>query len=716
MKKVLVSLILIISNFCAHADEGMWLPYLISANFEAMAKLGYKLTPQDIYDVNKGCMKDAVLIFGGGCTGEIISAEGLVLTNHHCGYDAIANLSTVEKNYLMNGFAAKNRSEEMACTGLSVKILNRIEDITAKVKKATKKATGEALEKKLEAFIKKMTEEQKLLGFEIDIKPFYSGNQYLMMVYQKFTDIRLVATPSESLGKFGGDTDNWMWPRHTCDFSMFRIYCDNNNKPAAFNINNRPFQPKYHFPINAKGVKEGDYAMTFGYPGRTSRYLTSYGVDLAVNESNPSIVKIRDKRLGIMKEEMNKDMATELKYASSYASIANYWKYYIGQTEQLNRLNVVATKKNQEQMFDRWAADNKNYAGLFEKYKTAYENYKSNNKISIYQREAFAAPALTKLANSFLALKEVFNEKEVKETAIEDAKKSITATRKRLIKNMDLVTDKKLFSAMNLMYYQDVPKAQHPTIFSGDVFKNFGSSDWGKTFENYTENIYNNTALLNDTKFEELLKNITKENLEKDPAIAYALNVTENYKNNYEKKALNFSYDKFELDKQYQDGLMKKNAGSLMYPDANGTLRLSYGVVKAYQPKDAVSFNYYTTADGLLEKYKAKDSEFDLPDNVVELLKNKEYGIWADKNIGSLVTCFVANTDITGGNSGSPVINGNGEIIGCAFDGNWEAMSGDISFDQKYKRTICADIRYILWVLDKALGGGRIIEEITIRK
>jgi hypothetical protein len=705
-----------VSSIIAKADEGMWLPYLISQNYEAMAKLGYKLTADDIYSVNKSCMKDAVLIFGGGCTGEIISQEGLVLTNHHCGYDAIAGLSSVEKNYLMNGFAAANRTEEMACPGLSVKILNRIEDVTAKVVKATKKTKGEAFDKKFESLVKKWEAEQKALGFEVDVRAFYSGNQYLMMVYERFTDIRLVATPSESLGKFGGDTDNWMWPRHTCDFSMFRIYTDNNNKPAAYSINNRPYQPKYHFPINIKGVKEGDYAMTFGYPGRTTRYLTSYGVDLAVNESNPSVVKIRDKRLGIMKEEMNKDMATELKYASSYASLANYWKYFIGQTEQLKRLNVVDTKRKQEAAFNNWAADNKSYRGLFDNYQTLYDSFKNHNKISIYQREAFNAAALSRLAGSFYAIKELYGKSDPDTAKIAETIKNIKAGRKRMIKAMDLTTDKKVFSAMNLMYYQDIPKDQHPTIFSGDIFKNYGSSDWGKTFDNYTEYIYNNTSLLNDTKFDELMAGLNKDNIEKDPAIAYAFNVINNYKTNHEKQAMAFGNDKFELDKSFLAGLMKKNAGTLMYPDANGTLRLSYGVVKAYQPKDAVAFNYYTTGEGLLEKYKAKDAEFDLPENVVELLKNKDYGQYADKNAGTLITCFITNNDITGGNSGSPVINGNGEIIGCAFDGNWEAMSGDVSFDQKYKRTIVADIRYILWVLDKGLGGKRIIEEITLRK
>ncbi len=715
MKKIVLSCLMALTLISARADEGMWLPFLISQNYAAMQQQGFKLTAEELYSINKSSMKDAIIHFGGGCTAEIISKEGLVLTNHHCGYDAIAGLSSVEKNYLKNGFAAKNREEEMPCPGLSVRFFVNATDITAKIAKLTKKLKGDAADKKIEKFIKEQEAEYKKQGLEVDIKPFFGGNMWLLMTFERYTDIRLVATPSESLGKFGGDTDNWMWPRHTCDFSMFRIYSDNNNKPAAYSNTNRPYQAKYFLPVSTKGVKEGDFSMVFGYPGRTSRYLTSYGVDLAVNESNPSIVKIRTKRLNLMKEEMDKDEATNLKYASSYASIANYWKYYIGQTEQLKAQNVMQTKQNQENGYMAWATNgNKDYSTVLSDYKNAYDGYRPYSKHSVYYREAFAAPALTKIAMGLYSLLDMYKKKETPEK-IKEAIDALKASQKRAVKNMDLTTDKKVFSALNLMFYQDVPKDQHAKAFADIVFAKFNNANWQKTFDDFTEYVYNNTALLNAEKFGKLLDGLNETNYTEDVAVAYVLDIMKNYKDNYEGKVLEFANKKAELDKTYIAGLMKKNEGTLMYPDANSTQRITYGKVKAYQPKDGVAFSYYTTANGLIEKYKPGNDEFDLEEKVINLLKAKDYGAWADASTGELITCFITNNDITGGNSGSPVINGNGELIGTAFDGNWEAMSGDISFDQKYKRTIVADIRYVMWVLDKVLDGKRIAEEVTIR-
>lgn len=718
MKKIIILFTALCSTWMAKADEGMWLPFLISQNFDAMAKLGYKLTAEDIYSINKSSMKDAVVIFGGGCTGETISSEGLVLTNHHCGYDAIAGISTVEKNFLMNGFAAKTRAEELPCPGLSVQFLQRVEDVTEMVKKATKKTkTVEDFDKKFEKLVKKLEDIEKKNGYNIVVRPFYSGNKYYMMVYERFTDVRLAATPSEALGKFGGDTDNWMWPRHTADYSMFRIYSNNENKPSAYSTSNVPYRPKHHFPISMKGVSEGDYAMVYGYPGRTTRYLTSYGVDAAINVSNPATVKIRDKRLSVMREEMSKDPAVDLKYASSYASIANYWKYFIGQTEQLKNQNVLAQKQKEENDFVRWANENdKGSADLFQKYAALYAKFNPNNTISVYQREAFAASAMTRLASTFYGLKELYNTKDVKPEQIAERIKQIIGMRKNMMKNYDATTEKKVFSALNQMYYQDVPKAQHPKAFESMVISKFGGNDLTKTFNDFTNDLYAKSALTDDKAFEKMMNEITPENVTNDPFVAYAYDVVENYKKNYEPSILSFSNERFELDKAYQAAFMKKNEGQLFYPDANSTLRLSYGTVKAYNPKDAVSYSYYTTAEGLLEKYKDNDVEFDLDDKIVSLLKAKDYGDYADKKVGSLVTCFITNNDITGGNSGSPVLNGKGELIGTAFDGNWEAMSGDIAFDKKYKRTIVADIRYVLWSLDKVYGGNRLIEEMTIRR
>lgn len=715
MKKILFCLMLVASQLSSRADEGMWLPMLISQNYDAMQRMGLKLTPQQIYDVNKSSLKDAIVGFGAGCTGEIISDKGLVLTNHHCGFDAISKLSTVGNNILMNGFMSNGMNEELPCPGLSVKFLVRIEDVTDQVRNYLGKAYGKEVETKFDEIAKTLTKASNENGtYESDVKSFYAGNKFYLFVYQKFTDIRLVATPPENLGKFGGDSDNWMWPRHTCDFSMFRVYCNKDNKPAAYAADNRPFVPKHHLPVSTKGINENDYTMIMGYPGRTTRYLTSYGVDLATSISNPSLVKIREKRLAIMREEMNKDMAVELAYASSYAGLANYWKYFLGQTEQLKNLHILEKKQTEEEDFNTWVQKNeKELNQLMPDFQKAYADYTPYAKHAMYYREAFMAPALTKLAMSFENIDKAYKEG-VGADSLESLCKKIMAFRKTTLNNMNLTLDKKVFSALNLMFYQDIAKAQHPSIFK-EIFDDYGDADWKKTFDQYTEDLYGNTVILDSTKF---MKYCTAEKigkLLKDPAILYALNVVRNYKDHYESKVNDFTYEMSELNRLYQGALLKKNNGRQMYPDANSTMRISYGKVCSYNPKDAVSFKYYSLADGLLEKYKPGNREFDLQPKIVDLLKRRDYGNYADKNIGGLVTCFITNNDITGGNSGSPVMNGNGELIGCAFDGNWEAMSGDVAFDTRFKRTICADIRYILWTVDKVLGGKRLVDEMGVR-
>lgn len=690
---------------------------LIAQNFEEMQRLGFKGTPEQIYSINSSSMKDAIVHFGGGCTAEVISGKGLLLTNHHCGYGNIAGLSTVENNYLANGFMAKSFEEELPCPGLSVRFLVRIEDVTTKVSDYIGDAYGKEVETKFEEINRVITKEANDGGkYESDVRSFYSGNKYFLLVYQRFTDIRLVGTPPENLGKFGGDTDNWMWPRHTCDFSMFRVYCNNDNQPAAYDKNNRPFIPKHFLPVSLKGVKENDYAMIMGYPGRTTRYMTSYGVDQAINISNPTIVKIRDKRLGIMREEMEKDAAVDLAYSSSYAQIANYWKYFIGQTEQLKNLNIISQKEKEEDEFTSWAKKNNPDAKkILSDYSKAYAAYQPYVKHSIFYREAFQAAALTKLAMSFESINKAIIANAASDS-IEKLCKRLLKVRKSALEGMNPTLDKKVFSALNLMYYQDVPKSQHPAIFANEIFAKYGSDNWQQTFDNYTEYLYSHTLLLDSAAYE---KNCTAENIHVllgDPYVHYALDVMKNYNTNYDPKVKEFNYEMFELNRAYLAALMEMNEDKKMYPDANSTMRVTYGKVSAYAPKDAVSYNYYTTGEGLLAKYKPGDKEFDLHSNVVDLLKNQSYGDYADKDLGTLVTCFITNNDITGGNSGSPVMNADGELIGAAFDGNWEAMSGDVAFDKRYKRTIVADVRYILWVSDKVLGGRRLLEEMDLRR
>ncbi|MBK7762632.1 MAG: S46 family peptidase [Bacteroidetes bacterium] len=714
MKKLLFLALFALAQMGARADEGMWIPMLISQNYDAMQKMGLKLTADKIYSINQSSLKDAVVQFGGGCTGEIISNKGLLITNHHCGYDAISKVSTVANNVLINGFMANAQNDEMPCNGLSVKFLYRIEDVTDKVSKYLGNAYGKELETKFEEIAKTITTEaNEGKSYESDVKAFYAGNKYYLFVYQRFTDIRLVATPPESLGKFGKNTDNWMWPRHTADFSIFRVYANNDNKPAAYSENNRPFIPKHHLPVSLQGVSENDYAMIMGYPGRTTRYLTSYGVDLATNISNPSVVKIREKRLAIMRAEMNKDMAVNLQYASSYASVANYWKYFIGQTEQLKNLNIFEKKQKEEAEFNEWAGRDKDLKNLMPDYQKAYAAYSPYAKHSTYYREAFMAPDLMKMAANYESISKALAA-DVSEDSLQILCNKLIKSRKASLANINLELDKNVLSALHLMFYQDVPKSQHPPVFN-DVFEDFGDEDWQKTFNDFAADLYENTALLDSDKFNRLCTPDNLEKLLKDPAISYALNVIKNYKDNYEPKVNDFNYEMMELNRVYQGALLEKNQNKQMYPDANSTMRLSYGKVSAYNPKDAVSYKYYTLADGLLEKYKPGDEEFDLQPKIVDLLRNKDFGTYADKKLGSLVTCFITDNDITGGNSGSPVMNGNGEFIGIAFDGNWEAMSGDIAFDTRFKRTICTDARFIFWVVDKVLGGHRLLDEMTVK-
>lgn len=715
MKRLLIVLLGVLFFAPAKADEGMWIPMLIGQNFQQMQKLGWKGTAEDIYSVNKSSLKDAIVHFGGGCTAEMISANGLLMTNHHCGYGNISSLSTVENNYLMNGFVANTKEAELPCPGLSVKFLVRMQDVTKRVRRKIGDAYGADVSKRLRAVTKELQKENDNSGaYRVDVRSFYSGNKYYMFIYEVYTDVRLVAAPPESLGKFGGDTDNWMWPRHTCDFSMFRVYSDNNNRPAAYSKNNRPYTPKHHLPVSLKGVENGDFAMVMGYPGRTTRYLTSQGIDLSVNEFNPTIVKIRDKRLAIMREVMDRKPAVDLQYASTYASVANYWKYFIGSTEQLKRLKIYDQKMDEEAEFDRWSRKEARYLkNLFPDYAAAYASYKPYVKHNLYFYEAFGSPKLTQLALRASGLKKLIDSK-ADADKINKALIGLKKTRESMIKSMDLELDQNLFAAMNQMFYEDVPRAQHPSIFATDVFQRFGTGGNENTFKNYAKYLYGKTALLNDEAFNRLATASNIDRLLEDPAIVYAMNVNDNWKNNYADIITDYRYERFELDRAYQGGLLEKNRGKLMYPDANSTMRLTYGNVKAYKPKDGVSFSHYTTADGLLEKYKPGDKEFDLQTKIVDLVRNKDYGDYANSK-GELVTCFITNNDITGGNSGSPVINGNGEYIGSAFDGNWEAMSGDIAFDKRFKRTIIVDSRYIMWVIDKVLGGRPLLDEMTIR-
>lgn len=718
MKKLLLSIIAAFALVSARADEGMWLPYLIGKNYDEMKRLGLKLSKEDLYNINRSSLKDAIVQFNGGCTAEMISGNGLLLTNHHCGYGAIAGLSTVEKNYLDNGFWAKNKMEELPAPNMNVIFLERMEDVTDEVMKYVGNATGNEYAQKFNEIAKKIETRASQNGkFVADVKEYFNGNQIILLVYKKYTDIRLVGTPPRSLGKYGGDTDNWMWPRHTADFSMFRIYAGSDNEPAPYSASNIPFVPKKYLPVSIKGVEEGDFAMVFGYPGRTNRYEVASGVSQAINDVNPSIVKIREARLAIMRRHMDEDKAVYLKLTSLYQRISNYWKYFIGQTEQLKRNKVVAKKQRQEARFNEWAENNdKTYEGLLDEYDNVYVAYEPYAKHVTYYNEAFKAPALSRIAASYKGLAEAMERNVTDKDSLKKYTNNIKNYFKTAQADFDLATDKELFAAMTELYYNDVPKNQLPGIYNDVIFKKQGTSNKTKAIQDYTEHVYKNTFLLNEEKMEAFLKNPTRKELESDPAFQYAASFVSNYENNYQSKVEKFNNDKKELSKKYVRGLMKMQEEKNFYPDANSTMRITYGRVLSYSPQDAVYYDYYTTIDGLMSKYKPGDAEFDLPDDFIELYNQKDYGRWADKRDGKIHTGFITNNDITGGNSGSPIINGNGELTGLAFDGNWEAMSGDIAFDKKYKRTIAVDARFILFIIDKLGHASNLIREMDIRE
>ncbi len=717
MKKILLSLIIISFSFnlSIKADEGMWLPMLLKNNYEQMQKLGLKLTAEQLYDVNNSSLKDAIVWFNGGCTSEIISDQGLLLTNHHCGYDAIAEHSTTADNILDNGFWAKSFPEEKANPGMWAAILTRMEDVSERVNKAIAGLDSKAAEaKKMEIFKTIQDEAKKESGNMAMVKSMFRDNAYYLFVFERFEDVRLVAAPPQSIGKFGGDTDNWMWPRHNADFSMFRIYANKENKPAPYSKDNVPYKPKKFLPISIKGVNEGDFTMVYGYPGRTNRYETSFGVQLAVDKINPAIVELRDARLSSWKEEMKKSDSVRLLLSSDYAKIANYWKYFIGQTEQLKRLKVVEEKLATEKQFAAWAKDKPEYANVLTDFEKAYANYNNYALHNTFMRECVTASSLISYASSFMALENVLKSEKPAQADIDKAVNRIKKNSEEFYKSFNIASEQKILAKLAVQFYEKIPKDQQPKYLS-DIVKKYKGKTNAETFEKFAKNTFEKSFMTTTAKSNAFLQKPDLKKLQNDPAFAYFKAFYENFMTNIRQHIEEFNVANNELSKKYIKGLMEMNPSTQFYPDANGTLRLTYGSIKSYSPKDGVQNNFYTTIEGVMEKENPSEFEFKIPAKLKELYKAKDYGQYANAK-GEMPVAMICNTDITGGNSGSPVINANGELIGLAFDGNWEAMSGDIYFDSKYKRTISNDIRYVLFIIEKLGGATNLINEMKIVK
>ncbi len=717
MIKRIKCLVIAVSLFLpalTHADEGMWLMMFIKRLNEAdMQKEGLKLTAEEIYDVNHSSVKDAIVVLGGGfCTAEVVSNDGLMLTNHHCGYEAVQQHSTVEHDYLTDGFWAMNHNEELPNEGLTASFLVRMEDVGDKIKPQLSDTMSEETRT---ATIKKITdklkEENNEKGrYKVDIKSFFNGNEFYMFVLEVFKDVRLVGAPPSAIGKFGGDTDNWMWPRQTGDFSMLRVYSDKDGKPAVYSKDNVPYHPKHFLPVSIAGIKKDDFAMIMGYPGKTDRYLTSAGVQLAIDQTNPAIVKIRTKKLELMKQDMNASDKIRIMYAAQYAKTSNYWKYFIGQTKGLKRLRTAEQKAALENQFTDWAnstpAIKAKYGNVVSEINSAYNDMRKVNLAKWYLQEAIFGTQILTIANSYQGLEKVLSNKEAKPEEIKAATEPLKEAAKEFYKEFNPPTDQKVFAALMEMYSKEVSKEQQAPLFAM-VEKKFKGN-----YNEYAEEVFEHSMFANEQKLNDFLADPSLKKLKKDMAYEAVSEIYNHYVANVRPQVRSAQGRIDKNMRLFVDGLRQMMPEKKFYPDANSTMRLSYGTVEDYIPMDAARYDYYTTIDGIMEKMDNENNDFVVPNRLVELYKKKDYGRYGEG--GTLKVNFLTTNDITGGNSGSPVINGKGELIGIAFDGNWEAMSGDIAYDEKLKRTICVDIRYVLWVIDKYAGAGYLVNEMKV--
>lgn len=717
MKKFLLAFSLVLTSLFTLADEGMWLPMLLGQQvYNDMVKRGLKLTKDQLYHINKPSIKDAIVIFGGGCTGEIVSAEGLLFTNHHCGYGAIAAASSMQNNYLRDGFYAKTRADEIPSAGLSVQFLVRIDDVSARIDSAAKGLSGAERAKKVaeatSAIIRQFSDPAN--GIEARVTPMFKGNQFLLFVYQRFRDVRLVGTPPESIGKYGGDTDNWEWPRHTGDFSVFRVYMGKDGKPADYNPSNLPLKPKHFLPVSLKGLKDGDYAMIYGYPGSTNRYETSFGVKLKTGIENPSTVELRDMRLKHMFEQMKKDPAVKLKLASDYAGIANYWKFFDGESKQLIKYGIYEKKQAEEKAFMQWAKGKPEYQNVFSDWEKAYAAWEPYAKYRIYLNEGILGSPLLAFASSLMALEADMVRKGADHPDVKKGLAAADRSRKDFLAKADMPSDRRILADAMRMFRTNIDKGQHPAGFYDDIRNRFGKLDEDATYSKYADFVFGSSILTDDGRWKAFLDAPDAVKLQSDAAYATASTFVKNYSSKYGLDRQSFLAADAELGRLYLKGIREMNPGKLMYPDANFTMRVSYGQVKSYQPRDAVRYDYVCTMKGVIEKYKPGDYEFDLPADLIEKASKKDYSPYLDKGRNDLVTSFITTNDITGGNSGSPVINANGELIGLAFDGNYEALSHKIAFDKELNRTICVDVRYVLWCIDKLGGASHLVKELKL--